>query len=740
LLDGIFPSTQSTVLNVELLSDSGKIISRKIIPIAASTAANAIELPSNLMQGSYTITAFTSLMMNFGTANFYNKQINIYNTENSGIEKKVAYLPEINFLPESGNLVAGFQNTIAFKCTDNNGFPLSVNGTIVNSEAKVQASFASNHDGMGKFELLPTLGEKYFAECVIDGVLKKRVALPEVIYNTTLMKITKSNAKVFLEINSSNVNSEVQKPAYILAVEENMVAFKIPLSADKLVTKAELPVNDLPTGILKITLFNKDNQPLAERLLFVNTGDYEIKTSITANNINTGTRKKNDLIINIGDTAIVGSYSIAITNADIEIDNIDGKDNIVSRFLLTDNLKGKINNPAYYFEKNDEAHANNIDLVMLTSGWRRYSWTEIMTNRFPTMVFKDPNYISFTGTAGVPFTKNLLFDTELMAFVKTKNSLPDFLNTKTDKQGVFEFSGLLFEDTARFFIQNAYGKDKRINLKLTSPSLSGIFTISKKNIPYFNFTKPSLSQNVQISKMHDLNLLNQKNIKLLEAINLTTKVKTKAELFEKDHVRSILGNNSSHTLNFLSDPPRSGVNILEYLKSKLNGVSISGGPLNYVLNYRGTRSLSGGPIPMSIYLDDFLVDASQIASMQASDFALVKVFPSGPLSGVGGSLSLYTDKERKGTSNASSHVSEAVIEGFSITKEFFSPNYDLPTSNDGLGDNRTTLYWNPYLTADAFTKQIKLSFFNNDSAKKFKIIVEGFTKQGGLVHLEKVVE
>ena len=740
ILDGFLPSRKSTVLNVEMLSDSGKVIGRKILPISASMAANAFELPSNLQQGSYTITAFTGLMMNFGTSNYYNKQINIYNPANLKTAIDATFNPEVKFFAESGNLVANLDNTVAFKCVDNNGLPLNVAGKIINATGQEKAQFKSTHDGMGKFNFTPILGEKYFAECLIDASTKKTVALPAITLNASLMKLTFSEGKSYLEINNTNVSDNTKKPAFVLGVEENMIAFKIQLNENELVTKVELPTADLPSGILKITLFSKENQPLAERLAFINTDDYEVKTKLETNTLGTTARAKNNFTFLVDDTT-VGSYSVAVINAELEIENIEGEDNIISRFLLTDNLRGKINNPAYYFENNDEVHAKNLDLVMLTNGWRRYSWTEILTNKFPEMVYKDPNYITLFGSAFAPYTTNPLKEASLLFFVKTNDSIPDIINKATNAVGDFEIPGMLFEDSATFFIQNSNARDKRINLKLKSPSLSNLFSINKKNIPYYNFIKPNSNQFTQIAKMVNVKNTEIKNVQLLESIQLTTKAKTAMQQYEKKYVKGLLGSSSARTLDFLTDPPRSGVNILDYLKARLTGVTITGGPVNYNINYRNTSSLTGGQIPMAIFLDEYPVDVSMVATMPADDFAIVKVFSNGPLAGVGGALALYTNKDKKGKSSAYSSFSEAIIEGFAITKEFYSPNYDVSfTNNNTLNDNRTTIYWNPYLVNNKDYKQINFSFYNSDYAKKFKIVLEGLTKDGRLVHFEKIVE
>jgi hypothetical protein len=151
--------------------------------------------------------------------------------------------------------------------------------------------------------------------------------------------------------------------------------------------------------------------------------------------------------------------------------------------------------------------------------------------------------------------------------------------------------------------------------------------------------------------------------------------------------------------------------------------------------------MMGGPIQMAVFLDEFQVDPSQIATMSISEVAMVNVYSSGGLSGgAGGSLAIYTKKGNGGTRGNGITHQEYLIEGFSPTKEFFSPNYEAGNDAAILTDERTTLYWNPYLLTNAQNKTIHFSFYNSDKAKKFKIVLEGILEDGKLLHVEEMVE
>jgi hypothetical protein len=739
VMDGFLPSKLSTVLNVELLDAKNNVVQRKLLPITASAAVGCIALDSTIFQGSYNVVAFTKLMMNFGTTSFYNKQLNIYNAKYRENTASVDIIPEIRFLPESGNFVADIENNVAFKCVDPNGNPLPVSGKIKSSVGTEVVNFKSVHDGMGKLKFTPIFGEMYVAECMVNGKAKT-VSLPKVEAGKSILKLMYSNNNAVLEVNNEKVTTDIDKADYILAVIENNIAFRLNISNEKAITKAQLPISTLPSGILKITSFNGNNQPLAERMMFINSNDYKLDASVVKSNVNTGAREKNNISFSIADTT-KGSYSISITDADAEIESTDGVDNIVSRFLLTDNLTGKVNNPAYYFENPNEEKSQHLDLVMLTNGWRRYNWNTIMSNKFPSMAFKDPNYITLKGTVRRPFSTELLPKAKLLVFAKTKDSIPDIFNIGTDANAAFELSGLIFEDTSFFSFQNSTGKDRRVNLQLAATNLKDEFNVTKSFIAPYAFVWPNEKQLSQIRRLSlDKNRL-FRNARELEEIVLISKAKTASEKFKEKYVTGRFAGSAGKSEDLIENPPPPGVKIFDYIQGRFAGVQVQGGPIDYQVVFRNSRTMTGGVIPMTIYLDEIEVESSVVGTMQAQDVALIRILPNSAMTGTGGALVIYTNKDRKFKSTGYTDFSTAEIVGFSATKEFYSPDYSVEFINNSIKEDvRSTLYWNPYIVLENGTKEFNLSFYNSDNAKRFRVVLEGVNANGGLLHLEKIFE
>jgi len=104
----------------------------------------------------------------------------------------------------------------------------------------------------------------------------------------------------------------------------------------------------------------------------------------------------------------------------------------------------------------------------------------------------------------------------------------------------------------------------------------------------------------------------------------------------------------------------------------------------------------------------------------------------------GGAIAVYT-KEKFREEEKPDKLNYVAYNRYSITREFYSPDYSIAGVKHPASDNRTTLYWNPDVYTDSETRTIRLNFFNNDLSKKFKIVLEGFDAAGKLIHFEKII-
>ncbi|MBP6430871.1 MAG: hypothetical protein KA319_03810 [Ferruginibacter sp.] len=734
LIQNLLPAKQSTVLAVELINEQNETINKKILPIFGASAIGDFTLPTNLTEGVYRVKAYTRKYMSFSNVKPYEQSIVIYSPNS----KKVNAIQNsndsitINFFPEGGNFVVNKNTAIAFRCVNKKGYPVNVEGNIVNQTGKVILNFKSTHYGMGKFVLNSNSNEKYFAQCKFANNTSATVALPNTIeQGVNLSVLQSSDIGFYLDI--SNINIEDLQPSYILGVQETKVLFNIPININQKEVGGKIPTKDLPTGILQLTVFNKNHKPLAERLLFINSQDYIVNTFFTAEKVNLQKRGKNNFSFRINEK-IKGTYALAVTDGNNTSDNYD---NILSKFLLTTDVKGLVYNPSYYFEKIDNEHIQNLDLVMLTNGWRKYNWTELYELYEKKYFLPDPNYVNVKGIAYDSYTKQPITSQTLTMYVKTKDNYSDLMYVDVDSSGVFYLPQMVFEDTVKIAFYNRNGSEDKMKIKLNTQSIGSMFHLPNLSSAYFKSNlQDSLSPWVKEILERSKNNSFEKGI-VLKEIKVQAKVKTEKEKYEKSYVGGRLGGSAAREIDFFTNPTSSSQNILEFLKPRLFDVNITGGPAEYSVTYRGIRSISNPNAQMALFLDEMNVDTYSLLSIQASEVALVRVYShSAGVSGNGSALAIYTKKG--GGTTTKTGLTDVFVEGFSPTKEFFSPNYEDANNNINI-DERSTLYWNPYLNTDENNNEIKFSFYNSDKAKQFKIIIEGILENGKLLHFEKII-
>jgi hypothetical protein len=307
-------------------------------------------------------------------------------------------------------------------------------------------------------------------------------------------------------------------------------------------------------------------------------------------------------------------------------------------------------------------------------------------------------------------------------------------------QVYFLMEGLTFEDTARITFRNSGKKNVKVNTRILSPNIQKVFSSVQTPLPSLLSEVPTEKQKIKFEEYYALNKRTRYDGIVLNEIKIMATAKSEREKFVQKYVSGRMGSFVNKTIDFLKEPTTSSQNIFSYLQNRVNGVRITGGPLNYSVVYRNNMTLSGGATPMTILLDEIEVTPDQIATMPISEIALINVYGSSPLTGAGGALAIYTKKGDDRNRINGIDQQEAIIEGFTPTKEFFSPDYSVNKESNVTSDERLTLYWNPYLITNTENKSINFSFYNSDKAKKFKIVLEGMREDGKLVHIEKIVE
>lgn len=737
------PSGTSNNFYVQLADSKGNIVSSKKYPVFGAVAKGNIDIPDSLPQGNYYIRALTPDMLNYEEAFVYKKNIFIFKPVASAAKETAP--PQnvsVNFFPESGHLVDGILTVVGFKATDQWGTPVEVNGLIRTEDGTTIASFKTYHDGIGKVQFKPQAGKKYLAE-VETAAGQRSYSLPEVRPSGINLKVQDEKGGKKFQLSRSEKDKTTFESLWVVAVINNQVIYENEITFEDYPSViGHLVTDSLPSGILYLTVFDKNRMPLAERLTFVDNGEYRTGADIAVVKAGSGKRAENIFEL-VFPEAVQRSCSVSIV--DLPGTGFGDDDNIYSRFLLTSDLKGYIYNPAWYFGNRNDTTRQALDNLMLTHGWSRFNWAKILANTFPVKMFKDQHLISLAGKIMDEKGKETMSNGMLNIYLEAEDSIPQNFEIPVNGNGFFAMDSVAFSGKAKLFYAytDNQGKakpakvylDENLSEKNIEKLLSGI----AENVILKN--PAGLANKEEVNSRYRYVQTRLDEVKELEKVVVQAKSgKKPIDIVNEKYTKGVFRTPGKVNLDNINEPANDrSMNVVDYIKNRIQQLELQGGQF---VNRKNMSLMTGQKWLVGIFLNEVPTDINQLRILRADDIALVKFYEAGFV-GVGsgspgGALAVYT--KEKFIEDKPDKLEYVQYNGYSITKEFYNPDYNVPEARHSLADNRTTLYWNPNVYTDTETKSVRLNFYNNDFSKKFKVIAEGFDANGKLIHVERIIE
>lgn len=737
LMEGFYPAGESKTLYVDWITDNGTVLSHSVSPIVDASTNGQFDVPTDFKGDFIHVRAYTKWMLNFDTAFLYSKDIRILPKDPVTTKTTITITPSVQFFPEGGDLVAGVPNRVAFKANDQYGRPVSIKGKLLDSKGTVVENFSSLHDGMGSFSFAPQAGSSYTVKWTDEKKAEHSSDLPAVKASGISMQVAVENDKRVITINAGNqLEASLQQLHLVGTTNQNLI-FKndIALTANNNV-KRIIPTQSLPTGILTLTLFDANWNAVAERITFINNNDYSFPTQMEVQHWGLGKRKRNEIEIRVPDSLQGANLSIAVTDAAIERDTTD---NIISHLLLSSEIKGRVYNPAYYFSNNSDSIAQQLDLVMLTNGWRRFKWEDAVKGKLPEIKYpRDTSYLNLSGQVFGVARSQLTGKESIALIVKgNKDSSSQMVIMAINPNGSFGDPNIVFFDTLKVYysLKSKFLKEaeaKFMTDRLPTPN----YTAFSKNFigTKIAFDTTGTSHHSLLASKA-LEIMNIDKGEIMKTVVIQTTKKSPVKVLDDKYTSGLFKGEDAYQFDLVNDPSSSSyINIFNYLQGKVAGLQINANTSPPTLTWRG-----GSP---TVFLDEMQTDADMISGVPVADIAYVKVFRPPFMGGFGGSngaIAIYTRKGGDQTSK-SGGLSSNTIQGYTPIKQFYSPNYDrFDPRNDHL-DIRTTLYWNPLLSTNSKDHTIKLTFYNNDVTQSFRVVIEGMSRDGLLTHYEQIME
>jgi TonB-dependent Receptor Plug Domain len=749
IFTGADPSLSSRNFYAELSDPSGTILERKVYPVTESSTAGSFDLPKVITSRHLHLRAYTTWMTNFDTAFYYEKDIHIFDDklDSAGTVTVVPRESKMQFFPEGGDLIAGVETMVAFKANDQFGLPVAAKGVVQDQSGKDLLTFETLHDGMGKFLLTPDKGDSLIAVWKDDQGVGHRTGLPAPKTVGAVLRAIPGNQKVLFSVARSADGGPELKHLTIIGHMHQHLVYKARINLDdNYMSGGTIPTAQLPSGVLVLTLFDANMTPQAERVIFVNNHEYQFNPEISVQIKGVTRRGKNTLIIDVPDT-IKTNMSLAVTDvtADGEFPN---DDNIISRLLLTGEVRGYVHDPYFYFSGTADSLTSMLDLVMMTHGWRRIKWEALAKGQLPVIKNPEQDYLAMrVDVLGVDPAR-IPKDESINVILSRKDSSTQMLSVPHISGSKFGIMGLVFFDTVRAFYQfntnRALADEAAITFsnglvrgaKAARPLFTGFDGWTAEDSVYLKRNKYIAKEQARVQPIED------SKIKTLAAATVIGHEKSAAEKLDERYASGMFAGGDAYTFDLIDDQfALSATDIFMYLQGKVAGLQITPGQ-----GPGGAPSLSwrgGHPL---LYLNEMQVDASQLQSISVPDIAMVKVFRPGSGvgfgGGAGGTIAVYTKKggDNKNTDPGFKGLPRAPLVGYSMPKEFYSPNYLENNANNEREDLRTTLYWKPYVLTDKDTRRVTIDFFNNDITRKLRVVLEGFSEDGKLTHLETIIQ
>ena len=726
---------------MEWFDQAGKLIRQNVAPLFQSTAKGSFELPADYTGSIIRMKVYTRWSLNDDPAFGFERDIIINNNETITKPGKAENNTIVNVFPEGGELVTGLNSLVAFKATDKFGKPVKIKGLLVNQLGKTLDTIKVRHDGMGNFKLMPKAGETYSLKWIDPAGNTGIIGIPVNKKEGLTLSVNTNNEFATVKVERTASIPDNFKRLNLLVHMNQVVLFKVSLNtADKQVLSANIPIEGLNTGILQFSLFSTDWLPLAERIVFVNNREHEFGAKLIPQLVTLTKKGKNAFDVYVTDTTVT-NMSVAVTDASLE--STQANHTIYSDLLLSSELKGKIHNPGYYLSSDADSVTANLDLVMLTNGWRKFNWEKLKAAIGPEI--KYPVETDMMKVSGKVYGLKTVSANDLMLnlIIQNKDSSKNFIFQPVTKEGLFQSENMFIFDTARIFYN--FNQNQKLN-ELTQVQFdNGLLKASGKQLELKDENMLNLwNDSVSLAKMNAFLQMQEdwkkrSSYKTLQEVIIKAKGKSNEQALDERYSSGLFSGGDAQVFDFLNDPAAlGGIDIISYLQGRVAGLVINRSGASTSMSWRGATP--------DLYLDQMQVGADFIQSINVRDIAMVKVFRPpffGSMGGgSGGAIAIYTKKggDFKGDNTKSSKsMQSALLVGYTRFKEFFNPQYENPAENNET-DIRTTLYWNPYVITNKKSPRFKVQFFNNDISKRLQIVLEGVNADGKMTRVVKILE
>ena len=733
----------SALLHVELLSENCEILEAKKLKIIDGKCNGEFVLRKNYYSGFYEVRAFTRCMFNWGEEAMFSRVFPVFMTPDSEedyetpemyndnppkreeLRQKAQKIKRIDleFYPESGNIIEATTSRVAIKVVDKDGRSVETEVSVV-VDNEVITKCTTNHEGLGSFVFWPEL-KKYSARVKYENK-EYNFPLPEVKsigYNLNVNNFKDDNLLINV---SSSGNLSDETLGISVAGYGKVYYFDTLCVRDNAIKYPSLSINKnfLPQGVNTITLFNSNGDIYCDRMVFIHHDD-KITTKFVQGKEMYNPFEKIELLFYVTDNngnPMETEFSLSVNDAYHSLYDTQ-KDNIKTNLLLGSELKGYINNPGYYFRDINMKKREDLDNLLLVQGWRRYDF-KTMAGIVPFDVKQHveeghlvkgivaPHYLRLS-QKNISLFFTLRRGNDVLTGRSISNDDGSFVLDLT------EFD--LYDDWEIGLYMRQNGRKKYARIELDR-----FFAPKPKCIDVKEMTPVAslLGETTKLVEEEEKNSID----KMQMIKEVVIKTKKKKDNYAPDVIHDVEKIINEH----IDKGERYPDTVMDYLLRYDNNIGLRDG---VGMTYKGMR------VHFCSYFNDDKAwlrvrHRSSIVNTDILEVYKIEIYEYHPRPDVecGNGVSVKNlilvyiydnDRLEKG-----SRVTK--LNGYTVPREYYSPDYEKEPPVPGDVNYRRTLYWNPNVKTDK-TGSASVEFYNNSMGRKIVVDGQGIMGSGEFV-------
>ncbi|HTN22044.1 MAG TPA: hypothetical protein VL125_16310 [Pelobium sp.] len=700
------PVDISKVAYIEVLDAENKPVLQAKITLKDGKGEGSLYIPIALQSGAYSIRSYTNWMKNFDARYYFSKAILIYNTlneEHIAEKKKSGRTFSMQFFPEGGNLVYGLTSKVAFKAVDNAGKSFDFNAVLLNLKNDTIATFSPHKFGLGSFSFKPEKGETYKVSIAPTNGKSFIATLPRIFEHGVVMAV-KQNSDTAL--NFSITNNLVQNQKFTLFVHSGQKEVFVKALDTK--NSLDIPLGLLGDGISRFTLFDEVGNAVCERLYFKKPKKI-LKLDLSVDKELYNTREKVRLSMSSKSTGLSekADFSVAV----YQTDSLETSEDIATNLWLTSELKGKVENANFYL---NGASPAEIDNLMLTHGWTRFKWEDILANKNQEYKYT-PEIDGHIISGKITNSLNGQSSANHIAFLSVLGQGKQLYTATSTAKGEINFYTKQFYGSHDIVAQTDFRLDSQVVIDINSPYSNKFAEEVKPEFSYSSAPSDLLKRSIamQVNNAFNTRYLNREIISSLDSSFFYDRPEKIYKL--DDYVR----------FSTMEEVLREYVTeIMVNLRKKDYQLSIFDSGIKQFHSTAPLTLLDGVPVfdegnsiikvdPRKIQRLELITDSY---SYGRNTFAGIANFIS-----YKGDLAGYQLPKK------------ALLidyDGLQNKREFYAPMYDGDTAKlTRIPDYRTTLFWSSSNQTSTEGKS-ELTFYTSDMEGSYVINVQAISKNG----------